>query len=97
VQASWQIITLFAVAAAMIIAFLIIELTAREPIISPRLFKSSIFSISVLATFLISAGMFGAILYLPYFVQFVMGQTATNAGVILTPMMLGFMLTLRWG
>src|SRR5437763_17122846 len=35
--------------------------------------------------------MFGAILYLPLFVQGVMGNSATNSGVVLTPMMLGFM------
>lgn len=88
---SWQILSLFGVAAVMLIAFLVIELRSAEPIISPRLFKSSIFSVSVSATFLISAGMFGAILYLPLFVQDVLGQSATNSGVILTPMMLGFM------
>jgi MFS family permease len=41
--------------------------------------------------FLVSAGMFGAILYLPLFVQAVTGNSATNSGVVLTPMMLGFM------
>jgi EmrB/QacA subfamily drug resistance transporter len=88
---SWQIIALFAFAAAMLAAFIVIELRAAEPIISPRLFKSSIFSISSVTTFLLSAGMFGAIAFLPYFVQDVLGETATNSGVVLTPMMLGFM------
>jgi EmrB/QacA subfamily drug resistance transporter len=90
---SWQIIGLFAVAAVMLVAFLIIELRAAEPIISPRLLTNRIFSVSVVTMFLLSAGMFGAILYLPYFVQYVMGQTATNSGVVLTPMMLGFMIS----
>lgn len=88
---SWQIISLFVLAAVMLVAFFVVEMRVPEPIISPRLFKSSIFSVSVLTMFLLSAGMFGAILYLPYFVQDVMGQTATNSGVVLTPMMLGFM------
>ena len=88
---SWQILSLFAAAAVMLLAFIVIELRAAEPIISPRLFKNSIFSVSMLTTFLLSAGMFGAILYLPYFVQDVLGQSATNSGVVLTPMMLGFM------
>jgi EmrB/QacA subfamily drug resistance transporter len=90
---SWQIITLFAVAAVMLVAFFVIELYAKEPIISPRLFKNSIFSVSMIAMFLLSAGMFGAILYLPYFVQDVLGKSATNSGVILTPMMIGFMIS----
>jgi EmrB/QacA subfamily drug resistance transporter len=88
---SWQIIALFAFAAVMLAAFIVIELRAAEPIISPRLFKSSIFTISTVTTFLLSAGMFGAIAFLPYFVQDVLGETATNSGVVLTPMMLGFM------
>ncbi len=88
---SWQILGLFGVAVVMLIAFVVIEVRAAEPIISPRLFKSSIFSVSVLTTFLLSAGMFGAILYLPYFVQDALGESATNSGVVLTPMMLGFM------
>ncbi len=90
---SWQIITLFTVAAVMLVAFFVIELNVPEPIISPRLFKNRIFTTSMIAMFLLSAGMFGAILYLPYFVQDVLSKTATNSGVILTPMMLGFMVS----
>ncbi len=90
---SWEIISLFAFAAVMLIAFLLVELRAAEPIISPRLFKNSIFSVSIIATFLLAAGMFGAILYLPYFVQDALGQSATNSGAILTPMMLGFIVS----
>jgi EmrB/QacA subfamily drug resistance transporter len=90
---SWQIIALFAFAALMLVAFVIIELRAPEPIISPRLFKNSIFAVSTVTTFLLSAGMFGAIAFLPYFVQDVLGQSATNSGLILTPMMVGFMIS----
>jgi EmrB/QacA subfamily drug resistance transporter len=88
---SWQIIALFAFAAVMLGAFFLIELRAAEPIIAPRLFKSSIFSVSTATMFLLSGGMFGAVAFLPYFVQDMLGETATNSGVILTPMMLGFM------
>src|SRR5947209_8417583 len=66
---SWQIVGLFIFSAVMLITFFLIELRAPEPIISPRLFKNSIFLVSVIATFLVSAGMFGAILYIPLFVQ----------------------------
>jgi EmrB/QacA subfamily drug resistance transporter len=90
---SWQIIGLFAFSIVMLIIFVLIELRAAEPIISPRLFKNSIFLVSVIAMFLVSAGMFGAILYLPLFVQGVLGDSATNSGVVLTPMMIGFMVS----
>lgn len=88
---SWQVILMFAIAAVMVVAFVLIELRAAEPVLNPRLFKSSIFLVSNIAMFMLSAGMFGAILYLPLFVQAVTGNSATNSGIILMPMMLGFM------
>ncbi len=88
---SWQIIGLFIFSAVMLVVFVWLETRAAEPIITPKLFKNSIFSVSSIAMFLVSAGMFGAILYLPLFVQGVLGNSATNSGVVLTPMMLGFM------
>jgi EmrB/QacA subfamily drug resistance transporter len=90
---SWQIIGLFVFAVLMLGLFMLTELRAAEPIISPRLLRNSIFTVSVLTTFLLSAGMFGAILYLPYFVQDALGQSATNSGAVLTPLMLGFIVS----
>jgi MFS family permease len=88
---SWQIIGLFAFSVVMLVIFFLIEMRAAEPIISPQLFKNSIFTTSTISMFLVSAGMFGAILYLPLFVQGVLGDSATNSGIVLTPLMLGFM------
>jgi EmrB/QacA subfamily drug resistance transporter len=88
---SWQVILMFAISAVMLVVFTLIELRAVEPIINPRLFKNSIFLVSTIAMFMVAAAMFGAILYLPLFVQAVTGNSATNSGVVLTPMMLGFM------
>ena len=91
--ASWQIGGLFAIAAVMTAIFLLVERRAAEPVLSLDLFRNDIFSVSVLGTFLVSAGMFGAILYLPLFVQGVLGLSATNSGAVLTPMMLGFIVS----
>jgi EmrB/QacA subfamily drug resistance transporter len=88
---SWQIISLFIFSVVMLVSFFLIEMRAAEPIISPQLFKNSIFTTSTIAMFLVSAGLFGAILYLPLFVQGVLGESATNSGIVLTPLMLGFM------
>jgi EmrB/QacA subfamily drug resistance transporter len=87
---SWQIIGSFIFSAVMLVIFVLVERRAAEPIISPQLFKNSIFTTSTIAMFLVSAGMFGAILYLPLFVQGVLGNSATNSGLVLTPLMLGF-------
>ena len=65
------------------------EMRAAEPVINPRLFQNRIFTVSALASALQSAAMFGAIMFLPLFVQGVLGKSATNSGIILMPMMLG--------
>jgi MFS family permease len=95
-QYAWgsaQIIGLLIVAVLILTVFVVVETRVVEPVITPALFRNSIFTVSVVATFLLAAGMFGAILYLPLFVQGVLGNTATNSGVVLTPMMLGFIVS----
>lgn len=89
---SWQVLTCFALAAVFLaLSLFVIEPRAAEPIITPSLFRNRIFALSVLASFLLSAGMFGAIMYIPLFLQAVVGISATNSGTLLMPMMLGFM------
>ncbi len=88
---SWQIITCFAIAGAGTLAFIFWELFgAKEPVLDLRLFKNSIFTISNLATVMIGAAMFGTILYIPLFLQYIVGVTATNSGSLLTPLMMGW-------
>jgi EmrB/QacA subfamily drug resistance transporter len=103
---SWQIITCFAVAGAGTLAFIFWELFgAREPVLDLRLFKNGIFTISNLATVMMGAAMFGTILYIPLFLQYIVGVTATNSGSLLTPLMMGWVvasiisgqLLSRWG
>ncbi len=84
-----QILGLFALAVGVGIVFLLIERRAPEPTLPLDLFRNRIFSASAIITFLTAAGMFGAVLYIPLWVQDVLGQSATDSGVILEPMMLG--------
>ncbi|MCY0878765.1 MAG: MDR family MFS transporter [Firmicutes bacterium] len=88
---NWHVLGGFAVSVVAWAAFIWWEARAPEPIIEPSLFKNSIFSVSVLASFMVSAGMFGAIMFIPLFTQAVVGDSASNSGIVLTPMMLGFM------
>lgn len=87
-----QIIGLFAGAVVFMTAFFLYEarLEGRngQPIIEPSLFRSGIFSVSVLVTMLSSMALIGSISFIPLFVQGVVGTSATNSGVILTPLML---------
>lgn len=75
------------------IFFLVWESKAVEPIIPLYLFKNHTFSITSLLGAIIGAGMFGAIVMLPLYMQVVKGYTATEAGLKLIPLMLGIVAT----
>ena len=82
-------IGLFAMTLVFGAAFLFIESRAEAPTIPLDLFRNRIFTASAIITFLTSMAMYGAILYIPLFVQTALGNTASGSGVVLTPMMLG--------
>lgn len=84
---SLQIIGLFAFSAIMIPIFIWIEHQAADPILPLRLFKDRTFSVGSLIMMLAAFSMFGSIIYIPIFVQSVIGSSATNSGLILLPMM----------
>jgi len=86
---SAPIITLFTIFAVMFVAFLFIETKAKDPIISFSLFKKRLFASSQILAFLYGATFIPLTVYIPIFIQAVFGGSATNAGLILTPMMLG--------
>src|SRR5690348_7200704 len=88
---SWQIRTLFTVAVVGLVTRLLIERRAQEPVIGPHLFSSSNFSLATVIGFVAGFAMFGTITFLPQFQQFVQGQSATNSGLLLMPMMLSVM------
>jgi MFS family permease len=71
--------------------FLWNEARATEPILPLNLFQNRVFAVSVSVIFLTGIGMFGAILFVPLFIQAVAGASATTSGNVLTPMMFSFM------
>lgn len=87
---SAQVLGLFAVGAVLLGLFVMAEVRASEPILPLRLFRSSIFTLSNIAAFAVSMVMFGAIIYIPVYAQGVIGVDATNSGLILLPLMAGF-------
>ena len=78
-----------AITLAFLVAFLVREKYANEPILPLTLFKNHTFSITSLLGFIIGAGMFGAIIMLPLYLQVVKQDSATIAGLKLIPFMLG--------
>jgi len=85
---SAMIIGLLAVAAVVLIGFVLIERRAGEPIIDMGLFRDRAFSMSMLVLFLSGVGMFGSIMFLPLFMQIVQGASAASSGSLMTPMMI---------
>jgi EmrB/QacA subfamily drug resistance transporter len=87
-----QIIGLFVGAVIALTAFIVyeawLERRGGQPIIEPGLFKNSVFSVSTLVTMIFGMGLFGSIFFIPLFVQGVIGTSATNSGLILTPLLL---------
>jgi EmrB/QacA subfamily drug resistance transporter len=83
-----QIIGLLLLAVAMTGAFLLAERRAPEPIIALQYFRDRTFTVSVISMFLVGAGMVGAIMYIPLFMQGVIGASATESGTVMTPMMI---------
>jgi EmrB/QacA subfamily drug resistance transporter len=91
--ASWttlDVLVPLAVGAGALGAFVRVERRAADPIVPPRLFANRVVLAAVVTGFLAGMAMFGAISFVPLFMQGVAGVTATQAGFVLTPFVLGW-------
>ncbi|MGO1383377.1 MAG: MDR family MFS transporter [Arachnia sp.] len=86
------IISLFVFGTLFLGAFIFVELRAEEPLLPLRLFRNSVFTAANIAAFSVSMVMFGATIYIPVYAQGVLGVSATDSGLILLPLMIGFIL-----
>jgi EmrB/QacA subfamily drug resistance transporter len=96
VQYAWGsqfIIGLFVLAAIMLAVFLFIETRAAEPILPLSLFKSRTVTISNLVSFLTGMGMFGSSVFMPLFLQGVLGASATASGNMQIPQSIAVMIS----
>jgi EmrB/QacA subfamily drug resistance transporter len=83
---SWQVIGSLSAAGVLFIAFVIAELNAREPILPLDLFKNQVFASGALMALMIGVTLFSVVIYLPVFLQGVLGVKATNSGLVVTPL-----------
>lgn len=74
-------------------AFILVEQRAPEPVLPLRLFRNKVFSTSAIVGFVVGFAMFGAITFLPLYLQQVKGSSPTASGLEMTPMMVGMLLT----
>lgn len=85
-------LVLITIVAGLLVAFVIIERRAADPIVPLDLFRNRIVSVSIVVGFLAGIAMFAAITFIPLLAQGVLGATATEAGSFLTPLMLSWVL-----
>jgi EmrB/QacA subfamily drug resistance transporter len=88
-----QVIGALLVAVVLLGIFALVEARSPEPILPFDLLRNQTVASSVACMCLVGAAMFGTISFVPLFVQGVIGTSATSSGVVLTPLMLGAVIT----
>lgn len=86
------IIVLAIVGVALVAVFVLIERRVEEPVLPPRLFRVRTFVVCSVVSFIIGFAMFGAMTFLPTFLQVVHGYSPTLSGVHMIPMVVGLLL-----
>jgi EmrB/QacA subfamily drug resistance transporter len=86
-------IGLMAASIAGVIAFVALEMRAREPILPMSLFANRNFAVASSVGFIVGLSLFGAVTFLPIYLQVVKGVSPSISGLLLMPMMLGMLAT----
>ncbi|MFC0237946.1 MDR family MFS transporter [Fictibacillus phosphorivorans] len=83
-----EIIGLFTVTIVAFFLFVLTEKHVSSPVLPLDMFKNKVFTVSNIIGFFLGAGMFGSIMYMPFFIQGVMGTSATKSGFVMMPLTL---------
>ncbi|MDQ6882956.1 MAG: MFS transporter [Candidatus Dormibacteraeota bacterium] len=89
---SLQVVGTLALGGVLALLFAVRENRTGEPILSLHLFENRTFTVAVILSFLVGVALFGTLTFLPLYAQGVKGQSAQDAGLILAPMMGGFVI-----
>ncbi|MFF8316661.1 MDR family MFS transporter [Streptomyces bobili] len=89
---SGVIIGLFAGGLLALAGFCWVETRAQQPMLPMRLFRSPVFTVCSILSFIVGFAMLGALTYLPTYLQYVDGDSATVSGVRTLPMVLGLLI-----
>ncbi|SHI25833.1 MFS transporter [Streptomyces sp. 3214.6] len=88
-----QIVALTVLGVLLAFAFVSVERRAAEPVLPLKLFRIRTFTLSAVISFIVGFAMFGAMTYLPTFLQVVQGVSPTMSGVHMLPMVAGMLLS----
>jgi EmrB/QacA subfamily drug resistance transporter len=89
---SGVIIGLFAGGLIALALFCVVETRAAEPMLPMRLFANPVFTVCSILSFIVGFAMLGALTYLPTYLQYVDGDSATVSGVRTLPMVAGLLI-----
>jgi EmrB/QacA subfamily drug resistance transporter len=81
-----------AMSVALLAAFVVVERRSSDPLLPIDLLRNPLIARTLTVVFLVGMALFGAIAFIPLFVQGVMGATATQAGQVLTPLFMGWVI-----
>ena len=87
------IVALIIVSVVMLVLFPFVESRAAEPILPLALFRNRTFVVTSAVGFIIGLALFGAVTFLPLYLQVVKGHSPTVSGLLITPMMGGLLVT----
>ncbi|MBG0855617.1 MFS transporter [Streptomyces spinoverrucosus] len=86
-----QIVGLAVLAGVLVVGFVAVERRAAEPVLPLKLFRVRTFALAAAISLIVGFAMFGAMTYLPTFLQVVQGVSPTLSGVHMLPMVLGML------
>ncbi|MDQ0931274.1 MDR family MFS transporter [Streptomyces turgidiscabies] len=87
-----RIVGLALLGVVLAVAFVLVERRAAEPVLPLKLFRLRTFTLTAVISFIVGFAMFGAMTYLPTFLQVVQGVSPTMSGVHMLPMVFGLLL-----
>jgi EmrB/QacA subfamily drug resistance transporter len=93
---AWDAPTIIALgvgAVALLVAFVVVERRAPEPVLPPRLFRNRVFAVTSAMGLIVGFALFGSVTYLPLFLQVVNGASPTSSGLQILPLMGGLLIT----
>src|SRR4051794_13663438 len=76
-----------------LVLFVVFERRAVDPVLPLRLFGSSVFSVCVVLAFIVGFALLGAMTFLPTYLQYVKGVSATSSGLQTLPLVIGLLVT----
>jgi len=90
----WRIVTLLIVGCACILAWIIVELRIKAPLLDLHMFRIGGFSLAIGLTFVTTIGLFSLVFLLPLFLQNLRGFSALASGLMVLPSVIGSMMSM---